>query len=97
MKRLDYIAKLQERIQSVPVVALLGPRQCGKTTLSRQFAEEWEATKKSVTRFDLEDPTDLAKLQNPKMALENLSGLILPTCLKSSEFWWIAQISKLHF
>ena len=77
MKRLDYIAKLQERIQSVPVVALLGPRQCGKTTLSRQFAEEWEATKKSVTRFDLEDPTDLAKLQNPKMALENLSGLII--------------------
>jgi predicted AAA+ superfamily ATPase len=53
-------------------VALLGPRQCGKTTLARQLA----GTSKS-TYFDLESPVDLARLSEPMTALESLRGLIV--------------------
>ncbi|MHB8742641.1 MAG: AAA family ATPase [Sulfuricaulis sp.] len=48
-------------------MALLGPRQCGKTTLARQLA----GTSKS-TYFDLENPVDLARLSEPMTALEKL-------------------------
>src|SRR3984957_18510203 len=52
-----------------PAVALLGPRQCGKTTLARQLA----AGSKS-TYFDLENPIDLARLSQPMTALASLRG-----------------------
>ena len=55
-----------------PVVTLLGPRQCGKTTLSRMLVEKREAEV-----FDLEDPADMARLSAPMFALENISGLII--------------------
>ncbi|MCZ6901686.1 MAG: AAA family ATPase [Rickettsia endosymbiont of Ixodes persulcatus] len=48
------------------MVALLGPRQCGKTTLAHQFADK----QKDVHFFDLEDIRDLAALENPYIALE---------------------------
>lgn len=54
------------------VTALLGPRQCGKTTLAREFVPA-----DSVNYFDLEDPESLARLEQPKLALESLSGLIV--------------------
>jgi predicted AAA+ superfamily ATPase len=53
-------------------VALLGPRQCGKTTLAREIAKE---TKSHFV--DLEDPADLACLSNPKMFLGRLDGLVI--------------------
>jgi predicted AAA+ superfamily ATPase len=53
-------------------VALLGPRQCGKTTLARQLAGASQST-----YFDLEDPIDLARLSEPMTALESLRGLIV--------------------
>jgi predicted AAA+ superfamily ATPase len=56
------------------VCALLGPRQCGKTTIANQYASRH---KESIHVFDLEDPLDLSKLQNPKLALEPLNGLII--------------------
>ena len=55
-----------------PAVALLGPRQCGKTTLARQLAESSKST-----YFDLENPVDLARLSQPMTALESLRGLIV--------------------
>jgi len=55
-----------------PAVALLGPRQCGKTTLARQFAGASKST-----YFDLENPVDLARLSEPMTALEELRGLIV--------------------
>lgn len=55
-----------------PVTAILGPRQCGKTTLAREIAREREAA-----YFDLEDPADQVKLANPKLALEGLRGLVI--------------------
>lgn len=65
-------ALVNARLKSNPVVALLGPRQCGKTTLARQLAE----TRKS-TYFDLEEPTDVARLSQPITALEDLRGLVV--------------------
>ena len=54
------------------IVALLGPRQCGKTTLARQFVAE-----DSLNYFDLEDPQSLARLAEPDLALRNLKGLVV--------------------
>ena len=71
-KELDLLAK---RLKEAPVVAILGPRQCGKTTLARQFAHREAVT--PVHRFDLEDPRDLAKLDQPMLALEGLQGLVI--------------------
>lgn len=52
-----------------PVTAILGPRQCGKTTLAREFPADHY--------FDLENPRDQALLAEPQLALEALSGLIV--------------------
>jgi predicted AAA+ superfamily ATPase len=65
-KNLEEIKNLQRQF---PIVAILGARQCGKTTLSRMIP--------SAHRFDLENPADLARLDQPKLALENLKGLIV--------------------
>jgi hypothetical protein len=54
------------------VVALLGPRQCGKTTLARQFVPT-----DSLNYFDLEDPLSLVRLEEPMLALGNLEGLVV--------------------
>lgn len=54
------------------VVALLGPRQCGKTTLARQFVAA-----DSLNYFDLEDPVSLARLAEPETALRPLKGLVV--------------------
>lgn len=59
-----------------PVVAVLGPRQCGKTTLARQFLKLSPLARNSAF-FDLEDETDLARLETPKLALENLRGIVI--------------------
>lgn len=54
-------------------VALVGPRQCGKSTLAREVA----LREKASAFFNLEDPTSEARLREPKMALENLKGLVV--------------------
>ena len=54
-------AEINKRLQHNPVVAILGPRQCGKTTLAGQIVKP---LKKSVY-LDLENPADLAKLDDP--------------------------------
>jgi uncharacterized protein len=59
-------------IRRNPVVALLGPRQCGKTTLARQFVPP-----NSVNYFDLEDPRSLARLQNADTTLRPLKTLVV--------------------
>ena len=51
---------------------LTGPRQCGKTTLARELLDE-----SSVNYFDLEDPTSLARLDEPMTALRPLKGLVV--------------------
>ena len=57
-----------------PIVAILGPRQCGKTTLAKEYAKQQTI---KVHHFDLENPHDLAKLEQPMLSLQELSGLII--------------------
>lgn len=52
-----------ERLRQFPAVALLGPRQAGKTTLARLLRAAGVGT--SVEYLDLENPADLAKLDDP--------------------------------
>jgi len=54
------------------VVALLGPRQSGKTTLARSFVPVG-----TLNYFDLEDPASLARLTEPELALRPLKGLVV--------------------
>ena len=65
---------VMRRLSRNPVVAILGARQVGKTTLARQVAKTWED---SVHHFDLEDPADLNRLQDPGLALRPLGGLVV--------------------
>lgn len=62
-------AKLRGLMESFPVTAILGPRQCGKSTLARDLNPSHS--------FDLENPRDLAKLQNPMLSLEHLEGVVM--------------------
>jgi predicted AAA+ superfamily ATPase len=55
-----------------PIAALLGPRQCGKTTLARMIAE-----REPCTYIDLENPVDVRRMSAPMTALEELSGLVV--------------------
>lgn len=52
---------VKRRLQGIPAVAMLGPRQCGKTTLARQIVKEMDR----AVYLDLEHPADLAKLDDP--------------------------------
>jgi predicted AAA+ superfamily ATPase len=56
-------------ISSFPIIAILGPRQCGKTTLAKQTTNDHF--------FDLENPRDLSRLEQPLLALEKLKGTIV--------------------
>lgn len=72
---MDYLPRPRELeavkagLRRAPVMALLGPRQCGKTTLARELGAEHY--------FDLEDPRSLARLDEPQTALEDLTGTIV--------------------
>ena len=56
-------------LRRAPVTALLGPRQCGKTTLAQSLEAEHF--------FDLEDPRSLVRLDEPQIALEGLTGTVV--------------------
>jgi len=65
--------ELKERIDTSPAVALLGPRQAGKTTLALELAGEIEAV-----YLDLESEADRAKLGEPELYLEgHLDKLVI--------------------
>ncbi len=67
--RITDFEEVKNRIKHFPITAILGPRQCGKTTLARQF--------NANHHFDLENPRDMARLEHPQLALEDLEGLII--------------------
>ncbi len=73
LPRPTHLAELRRKLSDNPVVALLGARQVGKTTLARQLGAEFGAP----AHFDLEDPRDLARLDQPTLALEPLRGLVI--------------------
>lgn len=70
--RPEPISQIQASFRIHPVTALLGPRQCGKTTLARLIAEQ-----EPSTVFDLENPVDVRRLSAPMQALKDLSGLVI--------------------
>jgi predicted AAA+ superfamily ATPase len=72
--RNTYLDRLETALRRAPVVALLGPRQCGKTTLAHMVSEKGNT---DVYYFDLESPQDLTRLQNPEMVLGEAVGLVI--------------------
>ena len=74
IQRTVYVETLRQRLRDNPVVALVGPRQSGKTTLARMLAEESAG---DVHVFDLESPADLARLAQPELVLRPLAGLVI--------------------
>ncbi len=63
------IDRLNQLISVFPVTAILGARQVGKSTLARQI--------KANHYFDLENPVDLVKFDNPQFLFSTLKGLIV--------------------
>lgn len=70
--RSQLLDRVHQALGRSRVVALLGPRQCGKTTLARQIVKVG-----APEYFDLEDPRDLARLDEPMSALEDLRGFVV--------------------
>ena len=66
------IERIDETFRVHPVAALLGPRQCGKTTIARMIAQQ-----RPSVYFDLENPTDARRLEAPMRALEKLKDLVI--------------------
>jgi uncharacterized protein len=72
IERPSIIGEMHAGLQRSRIVALIGPRQCGKTTLARMFVPS-----DSVNYFDLEDPVSLTRLEEPITALSDLTGLVV--------------------
>jgi predicted AAA+ superfamily ATPase len=70
--RAHYKLRIEKALSRAPIVALLGPRQCGKTTLAREFMAST-----SPQYFDLEDPLVAHLFDNPRQLLAPLRGLIV--------------------
>jgi predicted AAA+ superfamily ATPase len=65
------LGRIRRALKRSRVVALIGPRQSGKTTLARQVVPG-----DSANYFDLENPASLARLEQPMTALEGLRGTV---------------------
>ena len=86
MERTVFLGRIGQYFRSHRIVGILGPRQCGKTTLARDYiatlgnetlADGGARGDGRVHYFDLEDPEHLNRLTDPKLALESLEGLIV--------------------
>jgi predicted AAA+ superfamily ATPase len=72
--RQDHLELVRGRLRRFPVVALLGARQVGKTTLAHEIARGFRG---KSTFFDLERAADLSLLADPELALRPLRGLVI--------------------
>lgn len=72
--RSHFLEQINQEFKIHSVCGLLGPRQCGKTTLALQYAQQFDLP---VHTFDCEDPLHLTRLEHPMTALEDLQGLIV--------------------
>ncbi len=70
--RTELEQRVVRALRRSPVVAILGPRQCGKSTLAQKLADG-----KPGEFFDLEDPRSQRRLEQPLLALESLRGLVV--------------------
>lgn len=67
------LERIRRTFRVHPIAALLGPRQCGKTTLARHLAKGEERS----AVFDLESPIDRQRLSNPMRVLGEIEGLVV--------------------
>jgi uncharacterized protein len=74
IRRPEHLAIVRRLLAENRVVALLGARQIGKTTLAKAVAARQES---GATYFDLESTSDLAKLADPLLTLEATRGLVV--------------------
>lgn len=65
---------LRALLKRHPVVGIIGARQVGKTTLARSLIDKLPG---KASFFDLENTEDLAKLNEPMLALKGLRGLVI--------------------
>ncbi len=72
ISRASTFSSIQTALARSRIVALVGPRQSGKTTLARQFLPP-----SAAGYFDLEDPVSLARLAEPMTALSELRGIVV--------------------
>lgn len=72
VERMELITAMRKALKRSPVLMLTGPRQCGKTTLARQFMR----TDRDVY-FDLEDPAAAQALEDPMTTLRDMRGLVV--------------------
>lgn len=73
MKRPIFLEKIDFQYKIHPICGLLGPRQVGKTTIAKQYA-------KSIPNahfFDLENPLDLTRLENPMITLSSIDSKLI--------------------
>ena len=75
MLRQKFLTLIEQHFQVHKVCALLGPRQCGKTTVSKDFAKLYQIP--NINIFDLENPLDLERLNEPMLALSDLQGFVI--------------------
>ena len=72
IRRKQLKESIENALKRSRVVALIGPRQCGKTTIAREFVAP-----DSINYFDLEDPVSLSRLDEPMTGLKDLSGTVV--------------------
>jgi len=92
MDRQKYLKTIEMQLSAHPACALLGPRQVGKTTLAKMFLQKEK--KKKTHFFDLEDPVDLARMDNPLLTLGNLvdSLIIIDEIQRRAELFPILRV-----
>lgn len=66
--------ELLELLQEFPAVAVLGPRQVGKTTLAKELAQSMNS---EFIYLDLESPTDRSRLDEPEAYFELHKGKLI--------------------
>ncbi len=74
IERKQHYQRVKSLLKDYPVVAILGARQVGKTTLALQILEQSNGPGE---RFDLDDPADVSRLSDPRLALGDLRGLVI--------------------
>ncbi|HEY4831177.1 MAG TPA: ATP-binding protein [Waddliaceae bacterium] len=77
MNRDRFLERIEFAFTVNPVVAILGPRQCGKTTVSKQYISTKANPLPKENYFDLENDRDIERLKDPLLVLSQLSGLIV--------------------
>lgn len=75
MERRKYLKHIEKHLRVHSACAILGPRQVGKTTLAKMFLKALEPD--SFHFFDLENPLDLARLENPMLSLSKLTNKLI--------------------